>query len=201
MIQDFSLIIKSALNSQNIKFFNEPSFEQIEWIESYCLNHIHSSSVHCHNNISCKSSNLVYFRCYSRHYVSFHQSVHDDLITIPVFYCQNDKHFHAVLPGSIFIPHCSFSVFFVLKILALKFFSSFTVGNLTSMFGISVSTLYRWIKKYHTYLRIFNFLKNKYKMSFFVHLIYNYSSVIQDLFDFNLHTLFQYDRSLFNRTS
>ena len=81
MIQDFSLIIKHAFTSQNYSFFNQPVSDQIEKIESYCLNYVNLSSVHTHNDLSCKSSNLVYFKSYSRHYIYFRNTVHDDMIT------------------------------------------------------------------------------------------------------------------------
>ena len=111
MIQDFSLIIKHAFTSQNYSFFNQPVSDQIEKIESYCLNYVNLSSVHTHNDLSCKSSNLVYFKSYSRHYIYFRNTVHDDMITIPVLYCKNDGHFHAVLPNSVFIPQISSAAF------------------------------------------------------------------------------------------
>lgn len=199
MIQDFALNIKSAFNSQDFSFFNEPLFNQIEKIESYCLNNIESSLVHTHQDISCKSSRLDYFQSYSRHYVSFHGTVHDDMMTIPVLYCKNDGHYHSILPNSIIVPHISFSLFFILKVLSAKFFTSLTVKNICDMFQISTSTLYRWIKRYNAYLRIFTFLKNRYHSHFFIHLLYDFSHVIDDLFDLNLHTLFQYDRKLFNQ--
>lgn len=43
MIQDFSLNIKSAFNSFDsfdFKFFDEPDFDTVERIETYCLNYI-----------------------------------------------------------------------------------------------------------------------------------------------------------------
>lgn len=198
MIQDFSLIIKHAFTSQNYSFFNQPVSDQIEKIESYCLNYVNLSSVHTHNDLSCKSSNLVYFKSYSRHYIYFRNTVHDDMITIPVLYCKNDGHFHAVLPNSVFMPHSSFSLFFILKVLSTKFFTSFTVEKICDIFQISISTLYRWIFKYNCYLRIFTSLKNRYHMHFFIHLIYDFHDIIHDLFDIGLHTLFQHDRKLFN---
>lgn len=112
MIQDFSLNIKSAFNSFDFKFFDEPDFDTVERIETYCLNNINASTQHTHNNSTCKSSQLVYFKNYSRHYVSYHDSVQDNMITIPVLYCKNDKHYHAVLPNSIIVPYSSFSIFF-----------------------------------------------------------------------------------------
>ena len=111
MIQDFSLNIKSAFNSFDFKFFDEPDFDTVERIETYCLNNINASTQHTHNNSACKSSQLVYFKNYSRHYVSYHDSVQDNMITIPVLYCKNDKHYHAVLPNSIIVPYSSFSIF------------------------------------------------------------------------------------------
>ena len=159
MIQDFSLIIKHAFTSQNYSFFNQPVSDQIEKIESYCLNYVNLSSVHTHNDLSCRSSNLVYFKSYTRHCIYFRGTVHDDMITIPVLYCKNDGHFHAVLPNSVFVPHSSFSLFFILKVLSTKFFTSFTVEKICDIFQISISTLYRWIVKYNIYLRIFASLK------------------------------------------
>ena len=120
-------------------------------------------------------------------------------MTIPVLYCKNDGHYHSILPNSIIVPHISFSLFFILKVLSAKFFTSLTVKNICDMFQISASTLYRWIKRYNAYLRIFTFLKNRYHSHFFIHLLYDFSHVINDLFDLNLHTLFQYDRKLFNQ--
>lgn len=106
---------QACLYFTKLQFFNQPVSDQIEKIESYCLNYVNLSSVHTHNDLSCKSSNLVYFKSYSRHYIYFRNTVHDDMITIPVLYCKNDGHFHAVLPNSVFIPHSSFSLFLFLK--------------------------------------------------------------------------------------
>lgn len=201
MIQDFSLIIKSAFSSQNFSFFNQPVSGMIGEVESYCLNSINLSSVHTHNDSECRSSNLVYFNSYRRHYIYFRGTVHDEMITIPVMYCRNDTHFHAVLPNSFLVPHSSFSLFFILQVLSTKFFASFTVERICSIFQISVSTLYRWTSRYNTYLRVFTSLRNRYHMHFFIHLIYDFHDIIHDIFDINLHTLFQYDRKLFNRSS
>lgn len=202
MIQDFILNIKSAFDSQNIKFYNEPDFQQIQDIETYCLNHLELSSLHTHNDMKCKSSNVKYYQSYQRHYVSFHNGrVDDQLLEVPVMYCYNDGHFHSVLPALFIIPHSSYSVCFILLVLSLKMSSSLTVERIVNMFHISVSTLYQWVKKYSYYLRIFSFLKNRYHMHFFIHLIYDYESVISDIFDICLHTLFQSDRKLFQSST
>ena len=202
MIQDFILNIKSAFDSQNIKFYNEPSFSQIRDFEFYCLNHLELSSLHTHNGIVCKSSNIKYYQSYQRHYISFHNGqIDDQMLEVPVMYCHNDGHFHSILPASFIIPHSSYSIYFVLQIFSLEMFSSLNVEKSVNIFQISVSTLYRWIKKYSYYLRIFSFLKNKYYMHFFIHLIYDYESVISDIFAMTLHTLFQNCRKLFQSIS
>lgn len=155
--------------------------------------------MHFHNNIGCKVSNIKY---YLRHYVSFHSSTVDNqLFEVPVIYCYNDKYLHSVLSIAFIIPHSSYSIFFVLHVLSLKMFSSLTIEKIVNIFQISVSTLYRWIKKYSYYLRIFSFLKNKYHMHFFIHLIYDYESLISDIFGMTLHTLFQNSRKLFQSIS
>lgn len=86
MIQDFTLNIKSSFNSFGFKFFDEPDFDIIERIETYCLNNINVSSCHIHDSSICRSPNLVYFKSYSRHYVAFHGTVQDKMTTIPVLY-------------------------------------------------------------------------------------------------------------------
>lgn len=196
MIQDFTLNIKSIFNSKDIKFYCEPVFDQIQSLENYCLNHLSSSSLHTHYGDICQSPNLSYYQSYERHYVSFHGTIDDQMLKVPVLYCQNDKHYHSILPSSFIIPHSSFSLCFVLQTLSLKIFSSLTVEKIVERFQISISTLYRWLDKYSHYLRIFVFLRNKYHMHFFLHLIYDYDEVISDIFDITLHTLFQNDRTL-----
>lgn len=53
MIQDFSLNIKSAFNSFDFKFLDEPDFDTVERIETYCLNNINVSSCHTHDPPGC----------------------------------------------------------------------------------------------------------------------------------------------------
>ncbi len=53
MIQDFSLNIKSAFNSFDFKLLDEPDFDTVERIETYCLNNINVSSCHTHDPSGC----------------------------------------------------------------------------------------------------------------------------------------------------
>lgn len=200
MIQNFSLNIKSIFNSQQIRFYNDPVFSQIQHLETYCLNHLELSSVHTHNDSPCKSSNVKYYRSYQRHYVSFHGVIDDQILNVPVVYCENDKHYHSILLSYFIVPHSSYSICFILYVLSCKKYTSLTVEMMTDKFGISISTLYRWINKYNSYLRIFMTLKDKYHMNFFIHMLYNYTDIIDEMFDINLHTLFQSDRKQFHQS-
>ena len=47
------------------------------------------------------------------------------------------------------------------------------------------------------YLRYYMQLRNSYRMSFFVSMIYLYEDVMNDIYDLSSHALFQYDRKLF----
>ncbi len=201
MIQNFSLDIKSIFNSQQIKFYDEPLFSQIQVLETYCLNHLELSHVHTHNDSPCKSSNMKYYHSYKRHYISFHGVIDDQLLNVPVFYCENDEHYHSILPSYFIVPHSSYSVCFILNVLACKEYTSMTVEMITDKFMISISTLYRWINKYNVYLRLFMTLRDKYHMNFFIHMLYDYTDIIDEIFDINLHTLFQFDRKQFHQSS
>ena len=87
---------------------------------------------------------------------------------------------HAVLPNSIIILlHSPFYVFFImLKVLSLESYSFFTVEKLVKVFHILTSTFYRWISNYNAYFKIFNILKNSYRMHFFIHIVYDFKNVI-----------------------
>lgn len=118
-------------------------------------------SVYTHNDIFCKFLNLKYYQSYKRHYVSFHGVIDDQMLKIPVVYCENDEHYHSTLPSYFIVPYYSRSLCFILYVLACKIYASMIVEMIVDKFEISISTLYRWIDKYNVCLRIFMTLKDK----------------------------------------
>lgn len=101
-------------------------------------------------------SNEVCPFCKARHLCSFHSSYERDMIviengsvvchsiTISRVICSSCGHTHAILPD-VLIPHGSYSLFFILRVLRSYFLHSFTVEKLCSRFEISISTLYAWV--------------------------------------------------------
>ena len=67
----------------------------------------------------------------------------DSLCVLRLF-CDSCQHAHAVLPDLI-IPYSTFSIFFVLRILAEYFAGLYTNERLCERFGISLNQLYKWI--------------------------------------------------------
>ena len=98
--------------------------------------------------------------CGAKHLCSFHAFYNRDLIVIQnnavVFHdvsisrviCSSCGHTHALLPDTL-IPFGSYSLFFILKVLRLYFLHSYTVEKLCSLYSISISTLYTWIRLFH----------------------------------------------------
>lgn len=98
--------------------------------------------------------------CKAKHLCSFHAFYERDMIaiennaivchevTISRVICASCGHTHAIIPD-VLIPYGSYSLFFILKVLRLYFLHSYTVPILCSNYGISISTLYAWIRLFH----------------------------------------------------
>lgn len=198
MVQSFSVLIKHIFQTCPINFNHPLSASEFQLLETFLLNHLELSAFHIHDDHICKSPNFKFFISYDRYFITFRDNaVVEETVSIPVLYCENCKHFHAVLPHLFIVPHCQYSIPFILSVLFDKFYSSLTVNDVSNKYGISISTIYRWIKKYMCYLRYYMQLRNSYRMSFFISMIYLYEDVMNDIYDLSSHALFQYDRKLF----
>lgn len=82
---------------------------------------------------------------YGRSIIDFRAGQHkkDDLCILRVF-CDSCNHAHAILPDTI-IPYCSYSLFFVLRVLGEYFAGLYTIELLCERFGISGNQLYKWL--------------------------------------------------------
>lgn len=67
-------------------------------------------------------------------------------------FCDSCQHAHAILPDVI-IPYSTYSLFFVLRILAEYFAGLYTCEQLCERFGISANQLHRWIALWHSHKR------------------------------------------------
>lgn len=197
MIQNFSLNIKSIFNNYYSHFSNPLTIDEFNDIETYYLDNLHLSHSHHHNGKSCFSPNLKYISSYSRNYITYKDhTIVEGQCTIPVVYCNNCRHFHAILPSTFIVPYCHYSLSFVLSVLFDKYCSKYTDEFISDKYNISKSTLYRWIKKYKLYLNYYRQLRNKYCMNIFLSLFYCLEDIIHYIFEISGHALFQYDRKL-----
>ncbi len=71
-------------------------------------------------------------------------------VTIRRYVCDSCHHTHALLPSCI-IPYRSYSLRFLLNALLAYFTRTCSVEQVCSRYGITVSTLYRWL---HLFLRL-----------------------------------------------
>lgn len=67
----------------------------------------------------------------------------DSTLTVLRVICSSCGHTHAILPDSL-IPYDSYSLFFILRVLAEYFSSTSTVRSICERFWITPSMLYRW---------------------------------------------------------
>ena len=81
-------------------------------------------------------------------------TIQDNCVEILRVCCSSCGHTSAVLPD-IFVPHKSYSILFILKVLKAYYLRKETVEAVCLRYGISVSTLYVWKKRYLTHKSIY----------------------------------------------
>lgn len=81
---------------------------------------------------------------YERYLISFEDGIPVyNLITINRKICSSCDHTHAILP-EILIPHSSYGLLFILRILHDYYGGTHTVAQLCNKYQVSISTLYAW---------------------------------------------------------
>lgn len=191
------LNIKSLFNRNIINFLDPLTLDEFQSLELHCLNKLDHSKIHFHNGQPCKSPNMKYVCSYQRSYITFRNNrMIDELCEIAVVYCESCNHYHAILPNLSIVPHCQYSIFFILCVLYDKKCNQLTVEKVVEKYNISVSTLYRWLEKYSYYYSVYQQLRNKFRMHFFACLLDHYEEVIMDLFDICAQSLFQHNCNL-----
>lgn len=95
----------------------------------------------------CSSGNLHIHSYYKRKIIDFigGQPVTHEVSVMRVI-CDscNSHNTHAILPDFL-IPYCSYSLFFILRVLAEYFCHFHTIEKLCERFSITVKQLYKWI--------------------------------------------------------
>jgi hypothetical protein len=138
MIRLFTLLYKMDLNAlpSAVEIFKTVAKEFNVYRES------------CPN---CKAKGrLGYHSAYDRDLVAYENgNVQENRVTVRRFECTSCNKTHAALPDVI-IPYNSYSIIFIFHVLKAYFFKSKseTVVDLCIRFGIAVTTLYVWKKRY-----------------------------------------------------
>lgn len=95
------------------------------------------------------------FDHYERYLVSWEDGgTVSRIITVERRQCASCGHTHAVLPSCL-IPYKSYSLRFILIVLQNYFLRVCTVEQLCERYGISISTLYRWLRLFKRQKAIF----------------------------------------------
>lgn len=197
MIQNFIINIKSLFNKNQINFLNPLTLDEFQTLESHCLNNLSKSTTHSHKGKTCKSPNMEYFLSYQRNYIYYHNNeCVEKVCEIPVVYCNSCKHFHAILPNYCIVPYCQYSIFFILCVLYDKKYNNLIIEDIADKYNISISTIYRWEKKYMYFFSIYKRLRNRYHMNLFIGLLSHYEEIIIEIFDLCGQSLFQHNRNL-----
>ena len=95
------------------------------------------------------------FEHYERYLVSFEDGeVVSRVVTVERRQCASCGHTHAVLPSCL-IPYKSYSLRFILIVLQNYFIRTCPVEQLCERYGISISTLYRWLRLFKEHKALF----------------------------------------------
>jgi len=103
----------------------------------------------------CKAKGrLIFHDKYDHNLVDYiNNSLQEGRVAISRVLCLSCGETFAVLPD-IFVPHKSYSILFIMKVLKAYFFRTESVEKLCGRYGIAVSTLYSWKKRYLTHKTI-----------------------------------------------
>lgn len=97
---------------------------------------------------------LQYHDQYNHNLVEYNSgSVMEACVEIHRVCCLSCNETFAVLPD-IFVPYKSYSILFIMTVLKAYFFKTESVRALCYRYGISVSTLYAWKKRYLTHKQL-----------------------------------------------
>ena len=90
----------------------------------------------------------AYYDRYLTDFCNGHQ--YSSCVHILRLVCSSCDHTHAVLPDLI-IPYKTYSLFFILRVLAEHFLNLSSVESICDRFDISIGTFYQWLKLWHSH--------------------------------------------------
>lgn len=98
----------------------------------------------------CNSTNNCSVHAYYDRYLTdfCNGRQHSSCIRVLRLVCSSCAHTHAVLPDLI-IPYRTYSLFFILRVLAEHFLNLSSVESICDRFDISAGTFYQWLRLWH----------------------------------------------------
>lgn len=94
---------------------------------------------------------LTYHDEYSHHLVDYYSNqIQGGSVEIRMISCSSCKNTYSVLPD-LFVPHKSYSILYIMLVLRAYFLRTESVEAICERYGIAVSTLYRWKKRFCTH--------------------------------------------------
>ena len=196
MIQKCYSLFKSFFENNENKY----DVDTFQIFEIYLLNHPERLNYHVHKDGSCNYPKFKYYRTYDRNFIYRCNNKNiDGKVNISVCYCENDSHFHAIIPYNFIIPYLQYSLAFVISVLDDRLSHHLTIDEIENKYQISKNTFYRWLEAYNNYYRIFITMRNKKDMDFFVSYLSNPIDFIDSIYEITQATLFQSNRKLFRQ--
>ncbi|MCD7839331.1 MAG: helix-turn-helix domain containing protein [Erysipelotrichaceae bacterium] len=201
--------IKSILKISEISFKNPVCSKDVSRVTTYIdenwnkeiSTHIHLSHDQKERDKICKFPNMKKHSEYSRSNITYvdGKGIVDEPVTVPVLYCKNCNHYHAILPSALIIPHYRYSIFFIFKVLYDKKYNHLSVNEIIEKYQIAVSTLYRWIERFLSYFRYYMYSRSHPKQEGMLEdILEDHEGVIRDICNFSSRTIMQLDRRLIN---
>lgn len=196
MIQDFYLLINNYFNNK------DTTDDNISNIINEATNNLEYINHHSHKLVKCKYPNITYYGSYTRYliYINKNNEIVTDEIEVPVYYCPNCEHYHAILPSVNIIPYVHYSLSFIMSVLNDHMENGQTIQQVIENYQISVSDYYRWYKSYKCYMIIYIRLRNNKNMNIFIRFIDEKVELINDIYSVSGSTLFQKNCILFKQT-
>lgn len=207
MVQDlyllFNMYLRQFLYSSQFDPFKGVSFDAFESFEKFVIKNmeLHLSHSFMENNKRniCTYSKVKPHSSYPRYFCSLENGRFvSKKVRVSVVYCPNCHHYHSVIPYALIVPYSQYSLSFVLSVLYEKIVLHEKVETITRKYDISISTLYRWIRKYSVFLRLFLRTSESCTDDLLKKLKEAGHKILKSMFDAYGIAIFQFDRKLFS---
>ncbi len=195
MVQDFYLLIKNYFNNNDTSDYN------VSNIINEACNNLSFIKCHTHKFDKCEYPNINYYGNYTRYliYIDNNEIVTDEII-VPVYYCPNCNHYHAILPNMNIIPYVHYSLSFIMSVLNDHIVNGHTIQQVIDQYQISLSDYYRWYKLYKCYMIIYIKLRNNKNMSIFTRFAFEKVELVNDIYSISSSTILQKNCRLFKQS-